>query len=73
MTAGNVHQANEVWARINETAEHNPDLGALRNSVDAIRDELAEMNAFDFVDGQWTLSDVAWTDWLSSGADRNFL
>lgn len=73
MTGGNVHQANEVWARINETAEHNPDLGALRNSVDAIRDELAEMNAFEFVEGQWILSDRAWTDWLFSGADRKYL
>lgn len=73
MTGGNVHQANEVWARINETVEHNPDLGALRNSVDAIRDELAEMNAFEFVEGQWILSDRAWTDWLFSGAHRKYL
>lgn len=73
MTEGNVHQANAVWARIDETAEHNPDIGALRSSVDAIRDELAELNAFDLVDGRWVLSDRAWTDWLFSGADRKYL
>lgn len=73
MTEGNVHQANEVWARINETAEHNPDIGALRSSVGAIREELAELKAFDLVEGQWILSDRAWTDWLFSGEYRKYL
>lgn len=73
MSRGNPYQSNAVWDRINETAEHDPSIGPLRNSVDAIRDELAELNAFDQIDGQWTLSDRAWTDWLLSGGHKKYL
>lgn len=73
MTKGNVHQANEDWARINETAEHNPDIGALRKNVNAISVELAESEAFDLVDGKWILSDRVWTDWLFSENYKKYL
>lgn len=72
MSRSNVNQSNEVWERIKETAEHHPRLSDLRNHVDAIADELAATDAFDYVDNRWVLSDRAWTDWLFSGADEKY-
>lgn len=73
MTKGNVHQGNAVWARIDETAEAYPRFNRLRTHVSAITDELAERGDFDFVDGDWVLSDRAWTDWIFSGGDAKYL
>lgn len=72
MTGNSPHQGNEVWARINETAKHDPSVNALRNHVSAIANELAAREAFDLVDGQWVLSDSAWTDWRCSGAEYKY-
>lgn len=73
MTKGNVHQANAVRDRINETVKNYSRFDALRNHVDAITGELASRKAFDFVDGQWVLSDRAWTDWIFSGDVKKYL
>lgn len=73
MTRGNVHQSNAVWERIDKTAKANPRINGLRVHVSAITDELAAQDAFDFVDGNWVLSDRAWTDWIFSGEDEKYL
>lgn len=72
MTGHNVHQENEVWARINETAKHDPSVNALRNHVRAIANEFSARDAFALVDGQWVLSDSAWTDWRFSGGEDKY-
>lgn len=66
-------QDNEVWNKIQATAENNKEDGVLRNHVKDIAKELADMDAFDLVDGRWVLSDRAWTDWLLSGGDKKYL
>ena len=73
MTKGNVHQSNAVWARIDETAKNDPRLDRLRAHVSAITDELVKRGDFDFVDGDWVLSDHAWTDWIFSGEYAKYL
>lgn len=73
MTKGNVHQANAVRDRINETVKNYSRLDAIRNHVDAITGELASRKAFNLVNGQWVLSDRAWTDWIFSGDVKKYL
>ncbi|MCX0276133.1 hypothetical protein [Brevibacterium sp. CS2] len=73
MTKGNADQSNAVWQRISETAEAHPRFDRLRIHVSAITDELATREVFDYVDGDWVLSDRAWTDWIFAGEDDKYL
>ena len=72
MSGSNVQQSNAVWDRITATVEQDARVAQLPEHVSAIADELAASGAFDLDEGNWVLSDRAWTDWLFSGADAKY-